>query len=264
MSTIINSLKSTNGYRHFRNFGRNLRKTTKRLLLRRKLNKATPIFVFQMGKVASSSVQQSLEKQYPGAVVSDHHINSHRWRTELLHNWAESGNKLKLISPIREPIGRNISAFFEWFRDSSGMELKQSEHTTDELIQLFLENYPHDRPLTWFDDHIKKYFNIDVYKTPFPQSGIAEYSSKNIKLLVFKIDISDSEKEAAIRKFTGLPSFKLNNANVSDKKEYQDMYKDFIKSFSAPESYIEKFEKSKYFNHFYSKDEINRVISRWK
>ncbi len=264
MQSLNKSLKSAAIYKNLRQLDRNLRKTVKRFFLRRKLHKNTPIFIYQMGKVASSSIYHSLYKQYNGAVGAGHIVSSHHWRAELLLNWAKAGKPIKIISPVREPIGKNVSEFFELFGLYTDKTFKDSNFSTEELMQLYFKNYPHEHPLTWFDEHIKKHFNIDVFASPFPESGIATYVAKNVSLLVFKVDISDEMKEKAIRSFVNLPSFKLNNVNIGNKKPYHSTYRQFIDAFSATENYLAKFENSKYFNHFYSEDEKTKIMSKWR
>ena len=43
-----------------------------------------------MGKVASTSIFESLKKQYPGSVGHAHYIDN--WMSEELFNWAKNGN----------------------------------------------------------------------------------------------------------------------------------------------------------------------------
>jgi hypothetical protein len=209
MSTLTKKIKSTGFYKLLRKFEQDTRKYFKFLALNRKLHRAPPVFIYQMGKVASSSIHHSLNKQYPGAVAHAHHIGSSNWASELFYEWFKSGHPIKVISPVRDPVGYNISAFFQNFENITGTSFSESKHTTEELIKLFLEKNNHDLPLEWFDLNIKKHFNIDVYNSTFPDNGIQTYQSENISLLVFRIDISDDEKENAIREFLDLPDFKL-------------------------------------------------------
>jgi len=119
-------------------------------------------------------------------------------------------------------------------------------------------------PLTWFDENIKKYFDIDIYDKPFPEAGFAIYTLNNVSLLVFRIDMDDSLKEKAIREFLNFRDFRLVNKNVSSNKEYYDTYRQFIKSIKLPENYLNKMKSSRYFKYFYTNDEIEKIISGWK
>lgn len=260
----MSGMKNTSGYKLLRNLEQNLRKNIKRFFLTRKLRKADPVFIFQMGKVASSSIHHSLKKQYPGAVGHAHHIGRSNWVSELLYDWFRCGNRIKIISPVRDPVSRNISSFFQDYSDYTKKEFEELELNTEKLIDEFISQYPHDIPLTWFDDNIKKYFGIDIYETPFPETGSATYVSGNVSLLVFRIDLDDSLKEKAIQDFLGFKSFRLRNKNVSSNKEYYDVYKKFISTIRLPDSYLTKLKDSKYFNYFYTKEEIDKMTRRWK
>jgi hypothetical protein len=257
-------MKDTRGYQLLRKCEQNLRKNFKRFLLTRRMRKAIPVFIFQMGKVASSSIHYSLKKQYPGAVAHAHHIGPSNWASELFYRWFKAGNEIKIISPVRDPISRNVSSFFQDYSDYSKKEFERLNLDTEKMIDDFINQYQHDVPLTWFDDNIKKYFSIDIYETPFPEQGVAVYRSHNVSLLVFRIDLDDSLKEKAIREFLSFDSFRLQNKNVSSNKEYYEVYKNFIKTIKLPDEYLSKMKRSKYFNYFYTPDEIEKIICRWR
>lgn len=217
-----------------------------------------------MGKVASSSIFSSLTKQYSGAVGHAHHIGDDNWMSVELYQWSLDNNPLKIITLIREPIGRNVSAFFQLFEGHTGTSFDKSTLTTDELKELFLDNLDHDRPISWFDKNIKKHFGIDVYSKPFPEQKFITFKKNNVSLLLLRFDLEDSTKESLIRDFLDFPEFKIKRANLSSKKDYFHTYKDFQKNVKLPESYLDKMCDSTYFKHFFPKEEIEQVRSRWE
>lgn len=242
--------------------------------LSKKMLKTTPVFVYQMGKVGSLSIYESLENQYIGAVGHAHtHIDEpDNWRSYMFYKWLKSGRQIKIISPVREPIGRNVSAFFHHVSGAGNTEDK-SHLPVDELLHLFLDNpercgerfafLDHDLPLTWFDRQMKDVVGIDVYEYDFPESGIATYRKENIALLVLRIDVDDREKEKAIADFLDLPGFVLENTNVAQDKDYSGLYKKFKKEIKLPQDYIDKMCDSKFFKHFYTDSEISRIRDYW-
>ena len=257
-------MKKTRGYRFLRGLEQKLRKNLKRFRLKRRFRKAPPVFVFQMGKVASSSIHSSLRSQYPGAVAHAHHIGVSNWASELFYQWYRQGNEIRIISPVRDPISRNVSSFFQKYSDYSKKEFQRLNLDTEKLIDDFIRQYPHDTPLTWFDDNIKKYFSIDIYETAFPDEGVAVYKKDNVSLLVFRIDLDDTLKEKAIREFLSFDSFRLYNRNVSSDKEYYQLYRAFIDTIKLPDDYLEKMKTSKFFNYFYKQEEIGKILAKWK
>lgn len=232
--------------------------------MQRRRHKAIPVFIYQMGKVASSSIHHSLKKQYPGAVAHAHHIGPQNWAAELFYRWYREGDTIRIISPVRDPISRNISSFFQKYSDYSEKEFARLNLQTDNLIHQFLEEYPHDTPLNWFDAHIKKHFDIDIYESAFDTTNGTVYRKENAQLLVFRIDMPDTRKETAIRSFLEFPGFRLINSNVSQNKLYYPLYKQFIASLTLPDDYLEKMASSRYFNYFYSPEEIETILSRWR
>lgn len=242
-----------------------LRKGKQRLEFELKLRIHSPLLIYQMGKVGSFSLLKSLEKFYPGAVVHAHSlINNPNWKIEKLYQQIVLRKKpINIISLTREPIGRNVSAFFQNFERDTGVAYEKANFSIEELKEIFMKNYKHQIPLNWFDENIKYNFGIDVYEKEFPSCGIKTYTHDQVRLLVMKSEIDDSDKVDAIKSFLGLPEFELNSANVSDLKDYSETYKAFKNEVRFPLSYIERMCDSKYCKHFYSKDEIDAFKHRW-
>ena len=247
-------------------FKRLARSAVARARLERQLRRATPVFVWQMGKVGSKSIYYSLLRQYPGAVLHAHRLSATHEEPEIrrLYRWAVVQKKpLDIISLTREPIGRNVSAFFENFGRDTGVSYEQASFSLEELKALFLANYEHDTPLQWFDNNIRKHFGIDVYATPYPENGTATYFHRNVRLLVIRLEADDEAIIKAIKHFLGLPAFALIKKNVGKDKEYAMTYEAFTRTVKLPDEYIARMCESKYFNHFYSKEAIDTVRKKW-
>jgi hypothetical protein len=170
---------------------------------------------------------------------------------------------LNVISLTREPIGRNVSAFFQNFERDAGVHYNKSNFSLEELKAIFLKKFNHELPLRWFDKNIKENFGIDVYANSFPQYGYATYSHKNIRLLIMQSEIGDNKKVKVLRDFLKLSEFQITNRNIGEEKEYASIYKDFRTNVKLPFDYIDKMCKSRYFNHFYNKEYISSVKKKW-
>ena len=243
--------------------GRNL---IDQINFQRKKSRATPVLVYQMGKVGSTSIYQSLLKQYPGAVLHTHRFLQKHKRPQIrsLYRWAVVEKRpLKVISLTRDPISRNVSAFFENFERDIGIPFAESNFSIEELKTLFLSKDNHELPLKWFDNNILKNFDIDVFAEPFPEGGVSTYSHKNVELLIIHLEISDDEKINAIKSFLSMDHFEINNMNVGSNKDYSSSYRMFKEKVKLPATYIDEMCESKYFNHFYSKEEIDLVRNKW-
>jgi hypothetical protein len=249
-----------------RRFKRPFQEIRNRLMFPVWMRGYTPVLVYQMGKVGSSSIGKSLDDTYPGISVNAHDFfhGHHNWLVRRLYRAVmEEGAPLDIVSSIREPIGRNVSAFFENYERDTGVEYRDSNLSVQELRDLFLANYRHDLPLSWFEDHIESKFGIDVYASPFPQSGHATYASGRFRLLIVKVEIPDAEKERAIGEFLQLGSFDLIRANVGDQKMYADQYRAFKREVRLPSDLVDRICASRYFTHFYSPATIEKVRRSW-
>jgi len=221
------------------------------------------VFIYQMGKVGSISLARSL-KAIPGNNLQIYRGHGISFHNQFKHLREKS---LYIISPVREPIGRNISAFFQNLKRDTGLDVPElSKRTSTQLRGLFLKKYKrHDLPLYWFDKFILKNFNIDVFATPFShKEGFSTYSRGRINLLVIQSEIDDNKKEKIITDFLGLEKpLRLIRTNVGDQKNYASLYSLFKNEVWLPSEYITKMCESKYFNYFYDEETIESVRSRW-
>lgn len=244
-----------------------------------------PVLVYQMGKVASSSVYFSLKNTGRFDVYHVHRLNPRNIRN-FQQRRARAGTDLpvepqgrlvyekfirsdrvpptKIIALVREPIGRNISAFFQNLHLFVKPFDPQAIPDVERLIPEFFEKYDHDIPLTWFDDEIRATTGIDVYQHPFPHAvGSQVIDAPPYHLLVMRHDLDDRKKETCIADFLGLETFRLSRANESASKAYSAIYKEVTRSIRIPDDYADRMLDSKYTRHFYSPEEIRAIRTRW-
>jgi hypothetical protein len=250
------------------------------------LQRQTPIIVFQMGKVGSTSVALSLHQ-----IVNDcpifhvHFLNAlrlvqliayyenkdlqpphHLYMGLRVHRHIiRRRHPAKFITMVRDPIARNISSAFQNFELTTGLqsaaEQMLSRHTLTEMMHAYgLDQFP----LTWFDEEIKTTLGIDVFAQPFShEQGYSQYQNKPFDLLLIKAESDDAVKEKAIADFLGLENFRLTRTNVGESKIYADDYQ-FVKDnlvFSAHE--IDPMYRSKFVTHFYTPQEIATMKAHW-
>ncbi|WP_459415918.1 putative capsular polysaccharide synthesis family protein [Flagellimonas marinaquae] len=233
-------------------------------LVRQKLNTLpTTVLVYQMGKVGSSSVHQSIGAVYPGYCFQIHRFsNHHRYIGEVYRQYYKNKIPLKIISMVREPIERNVSGFFQTFKKTTGTEFQKDKVDMEDLMASFLEKFNHQLPLKWFDKNIYKHFNIDVFNREFPERGYDIFVRGNIELLLFKHDLPDAQKEQLISEFLDLEDFSIIRTNISSQKEYASTYQKF-KQIPLPHSYIDEMLDSRYARHFYG-NELKGLKDKWK
>jgi hypothetical protein len=256
-----------------------------------------PVLVYQMGKVGSTSVVRSLRaagvKQplyhihdlNPATLASNEQLYrrkydgewqrpSHLWTSQyLLRRLAQPARRerpWKIITLTRDPVRRNLSAFFQTLELEFDRRLGQAASQPDgqlvaELSELFLTQvHWHDYPLTWFEAELKRVFEVDVYAAGFPQAqGYRRYQGPRAEVLVIKLELLDQCGPAALREFLKLEGFTCLPANRSVDKQYYPLYRQLVNSIRLPSSYLDRMYTSQYARHFYSEEELGRFRARW-
>lgn len=251
-----------------------------------KLRSGAPIIIYNMAKVGSASVRDSLVSAGVEPVFHLHIMNpdlikirrqrelanhqrphSNYWIGERLYmDVVKKGNRAKFITLVREPIGRSISHLFNNFSRLTNTEYANADFSIEELTGVFLKSTGiHIRSLTWFDTDMKPVLGIDVYEHPFPkEKGYLSIKQDNFELLILKLELDDSVKERAIKDFLGIPIFRLTKTNIAQDKVYARTYADFKANAHLPESYVEIMCKSRYMRHFYNDAEIESIRCKWQ
>jgi hypothetical protein len=243
-----------------------------------------PVIVYQMGKVASSSIYQGL-KAVPGVDVFHAHYllpeniernqaavrargfkprDESRRRYLYRRLLARPDRRIHIITLVREPIGRNVSAYFQNLETVTRVRNADSRLDTAALIQTFLDEYPHDTPLNWFDLEFKPVTAIDVYEHPFAVAdGYSVIEKPPFRALIMRSDLNDQSKQAQVRHFLGIPRFSLPRANVGEAKRYGDAYRRMLGAIKLSAPYADRMLGSRYARHFFSKEELAQLRERW-
>ncbi len=239
------------------------------------------VVVYTMGKVGSTSIYHSLNKQLKGNVIFTHRMvkenikkyNSiflrknqkpHRTRLgEILFHQIPH-KKLKIITLVREPIGRNLSDFFQdlpvYFSDYKNI----NNYSNAIILKHFMAEYQHDIPLLWFDDEFKETTGINVFQHKFNTRGKYQIiKKKNIEVLVIRADLEDVKKEKVIGEFLTIPDFRIERKNTAKAKYYAQKYSDFIAHVKLEKDYIDRLMTSAFCLHFFSEEEINKLKNNY-
>jgi hypothetical protein len=253
------------------------------------------ILVYQMGKVASTAIVETLHAARPNLSVfhvhflTDAGIHDAKNRLKRLNKrfnanfWclyesefvrrnvltADFNRNVKVVTLFREPIARTISSFFynlnQYVPDFDQYRV-EDPCFMEELTRRFLEDFvEHDYSVTWFDSELKRTFGVDVFQHEFnPDKGYAILKNAAVDVLVLKLEKLKDCAQVAFREFLGIPHFDLSSANTSEEQTYSELYKKFLNEVKLPESYLDRLYGSAYMTHFYSADEIARYRRKWK
>lgn len=249
-----------------------------------------PVLVFTMAKVGSSSVYHSLKNQ---SDIPCFHIHSLSIEEELraikicqekgvypgsrspvfmLHKHVlEKQENYKVISLFRNPIARNLSAFFEAFEIHMGVPAHLFKGSLQDIEAAFYRKLDHTYCKDWFDNHLKKGTGVDVYEHAFLPAGLAGAKSKGYTIikgnqadiLLLKSNLNDTLKSTLVADFCGVKDFTIKNVNITDTKKGATLYAEFKSYIRFPKSYLEDQLESKYMNHFFTKEEKEALYEKW-
>lgn len=223
-----------------------------------------PILVYQMGKVASKTIYESI-KQVPGLDVFHVHRIGLDVHPNLYNRVAVSREPATIITLVREPIGRSISAFFQHIGSyAKGINVEISD--VDILKQSYLNMDEREflTSVNWFDDEFLNVLRVDVFKYDFGKdAGYAQIRTDRYNILILRSDLEDSFKAKYVGEFLDVEGFDLVQSNITSKMKKGVTYKRFLDNVSLPTAFVDKMLKSKYTKHFFSDDEIAQLQHRW-
>lgn len=246
-----------------------------------------PILVFQMGKVGSVSVASSLSKcGLPTSLFHVHWLNNlEKKESEVLRVFANTEHMLQhiqeakslryaidnfpsefkwnVITMVRDPVARNISAFFQAAPDlipNFREAYDRGEITFDILYEYFKQNIDSGN---WFNDQFRPVFNIDLLDIPFPiEQGYEIYQAPKAKILLMRLEDMNRVIKQAMENFLGIENFILIDKNKGEEKYYGDLYKIF-QTYPLPRDYVDAMYSKTWVRHFYSAKEIEAYKKYW-
>ncbi len=258
------------------------------------------IFVFQMGKVGSSTIIKSLDNININNIqvhsfykeMNDTLYRNYKFYKDAVHmkfikrlkgyfstKYVASlvrkrfkNKKTKIISLVRDPVSRDIAHYFqqiqfpiyEMYRENLEKKIYiNSEYFgLDFFINDYFTKFNHEFSINWFDDEFKKFTELDIYKYKFDkEKGYQIISEGNIDLLLIKLE-KLNEMSDVIANFIGVDKFEIINENISTDKWYNSIYKDFKNQIEFDSDYIKKMYDSKLAKHFYSEVEIENFKNK--
>jgi hypothetical protein len=259
----------------------------------RHVDRQSPILVYQMGKVGSSTVVSTLEQLHlPNPVLHVHTLVGERLSDAeakqrrslrpfldehlqvssiLLSKLANGRFPCHLITLTREPIARAISFVFEdWKKKTPGARLENGNlepAAMKQAIDLLLrEGEDHADPGQWFDKELKRSFDLDVFSAPYDQSrGYTLMRAGDVSLLIMRMEDLNRSLPAALGDLLGIDSgtIQVSRANEADDKWYAESMNVQKRTYHLPQETLDRILSSRYMRHFYPND-IERLRERWE
>lgn len=238
------------------------------------VRRGPPVLVYQTGKVGSMSIAAAARSAGCRRVFRTHRLVPDNYRNDpwrqlsvstLLHRrfLSRDAPHLRIISPVRDPVSRNISGFFQNLKRYAD----DPEHASvGELQRCFLERYPHDVGVRWFDTEMRQAFGIDVYAHPFdPAVGHTAVREGSVDVLLFKIELPDETIAVLLAEFLEVEAVALERVNEAAARgpRHKSAYDQFRRSLALPAELVDTLYDSQFARHFYTAEERRAGRARW-
>nr|WP_259060078.1 putative capsular polysaccharide synthesis family protein [Salinibacter ruber] len=236
------------------------------------------ILVYQMGKVGSTSVQRSLYDAGFGP-LHVHYIHAdlpHMERfteTEkdfplhfyigrvLRYYLAITSHRLKIITLVRDPIARFISAQFQTL-DHEPIPPDDADSAVQQLRET-IRSKPETVRFRWFKREMEPLLGVNPIKEPFDrEAGYGRVESSRADVLVLKLERLSELIPTVVSSFVG-EKLSVVRANEGQKKNYADYYREVLDRFDLSEETCRRIYDHAHTTHFYTPDETHQFVEKW-
>ncbi len=267
------------------------------------------VLIYTLGKVATTAIALGLREGGCGAlrvegfspylyyILDDDEIKICQ---DLIHSIIKEKEKVKIITCVRDPIARDISALMYvlpeklWGGDfvsnaisevsedlgkyvkkgllnninsplsncgyDSVITANMSENMKEEILKKRGERYSIS---SFFELELKDVFGIDVFAYPFDKDrGYSIISSNNIECLVLKQE-KLWELESVIREFTKCTEFVLKERFSASQRLSGYVYQKVVDNIILSDEMLDWYYSNNSISHFYSEEEILEFRAKW-
>ena len=251
----------------------------------------TPILVYQMGKVGSSTVSHSLRPFFEESnllhthwLIPKHIKKNASWgfrfgnfqviqTNSRSFNWfhfLKTLDEIKIITLVRDLISRELSEFFheityarpDFFSENGRLKTDIALSSLRDRLSAFKAK---DHITTWwFENEFKNSMGFSVFDYPFDKGNgydLIRFKNKNVLLITLE---SLEQNFKIIGQFLNIHEpVKMVKSNLQSEKKYSAEYQYILDHFSLPEDVCHYIYDSPYMSHFYTADSIEAFTKKW-
>ena len=252
------------------------------------------LLIYQMGRVASQTVNDTAAAALPGVpvfhvhwlseenlsraeararsrygMVRQRHILVARRLRQFLEQRGLGGLQWWIVTLVRDPVARNLSEFFltleEYQIEGAFRRYRENPDVLRQWIDDFVSGYDHLSRCHWFEEEIGRVFGIDVYSQPFDhQCGFSLIEQDGVRVLVLRQEDLDRGLKSGFKALTGVaPAGQVVARHVSGQDPNADLYRELRCRLRMPAELLDRIYDCRWVRHFYSKEEISEWRQRW-
>ena len=226
------------------------------------------IFIYCSGKSGSTTLYNTLKNnkykcfhvhRNKNYLENYKEIKKYESVFKLITNNLTLHENIFIIDSYRNPIERKISSFFQHL---SKFMVNYENINICELINKFNNSYLEDLENYHSIDEIMNYFNINIFDSfDFEKKyNLLEY--KNIKFIKLRFNDISIWNEILSNIFN--TNIIMYNENLSENKNYINIYKNFKNNYKIPKEYLEKIKNDTHFKIYNTQIEQDEYIEYWK
>ena len=258
-------------------------------LLHRRIKGTTPVLVYSLGKVGTTSIDRLLRSELGVPVVKCHRIARRPARPHLYLGrkpkkgryragvaWRgdyrrrrlarDTTSEWKIVCGVRDPVARAVSNMFQvgvryGLFDEGETEADKVDNLTDLLGRQFLGA---GAAPDWFEVELGSVTGIDVYAEPFPcETGYQVYEQCRFRVLLLRYEDLNRVGPNAISQFFNIDVQEIPRANATVDKTYSDLYRAFNDQAVLPVDLLDAAYNSRLATNFYTEAERAEFRNRW-
>lgn len=252
--------------------------------------------VYQMGKVGSSSVHESLRRAAIGTLHKVHYLADEglatarrrysEFATRLPVPYEETSEHVrallragsptirwKVVTLVREPIARDVSAYIQMVDLTNPDLVAGDEPQVGRIARAVAAQFIGFDETTnytcrWFDDEFRRVFGLDVFSYPFDHArGWQRITQGALDVLVLRLEDLDRVFEEALFEFTGkrVPLIYMSSRSPTKLQAAyrQDVYQQVLSRVRISELTCRSVYQSRYARHFYTPAELAAFQDHW-
>lgn len=224
--------------------------------------------IWNMGKVGSNALNTALVKAGINCIHAHYLGGIGEFSTDkpaIRHTFANEDRDWRFLILVRDPIARNISA---WFRNIVAFPNWQKGYTPA-MKDDFLYSYSHAWPRRWFELEPEKFLQHRFIGKPFNTKGgfqpYRTYEPVRSRTLILRTD-KLSKLGLVIGHFLRhSDGIDIPPVNTTSSKSYGWLYEDVKREFRSglPSSFVQKQYASEYARTFFSQKQLEKLTTYW-
>jgi hypothetical protein len=253
----------------------------------RRVEERSPILVYQMGKVGSRTVVETLEGMaLERPVIHLHTLDPARLERSIARRASARSTpehllcarilapKLaagpfpcRIVTLTRDPVDRAISFAFQNLAAKAPGISKAAPDLAEmaRAVTRMLRTAPgHADPSCWFDRELKGIFGVDVFREPYDAASGFTLLEGTVPVLVIRMEDLDRALAPALGRLLDLDPTRITTvrANVGATKAYSHGLRALKSSYRLPPDLAARVLGTRYVRHFYP-EETSAMRHRW-